>query len=180
MQRELRSLEITDDFVKIAFVEGDQIAGTSESEEGEEGDKVIEDLYTTKSPRRPHKDLTDAMKKLRKLGLEALEINLADAKDVHQWDVLAINIAGNVTLQKSRLVMTLGKNIKATGKVAKIKTSQITMYPDAEDKMKFPYVDKLTPMIETVITEALAYLNGKMDDEGTQFALFPEREAVHA
>lgn len=76
--------------------------------------------------------------------------------------------------------MTLGKNIKATGKVCKIKTSQITMYPDAEDKMKFPYVDKLTPMIETVITEALAYLNGKMDDEGTQFALFPEREAVHA
>jgi hypothetical protein len=180
MERHLRKLEITDEFVKIAFVEGDQIASTSENLEEEEGDKVIEDTYNVKSPRRPHKDLTDAMKKLRKLGLEALEINLADVKDVHQWDVLALDIAGNVTMQKSRVVMTLGKRIKATGKVSKIKTGQITMYPDAEDKVKFPYVDKLTPMIETAITEALAYLDGKMDEDGKQFALFPEREAQHA
>lgn len=176
MEKQLRSLAISDEFVKITFVEGDYIAGSTDAEEDD--DKVSEHLYSVKSAIRPHKDLTAAMKKLRKLGLEALEINLADDKDVHQWDCVGINIAGNVTLQKSRLVMTLEKKVRATGKGAKIKTDQITMYPDAEDKVKFPFVDKLTPLIEEVCDEAFAYLGGKTDDEGAQYVLFPERELV--
>lgn len=180
MEKQLRSLSITDEFVKIAFAEADFIAGSSDEAEEADDDKISEHLFTVKSGIRPHKDLTDAMKKLRKLGLEALEINLADAKDLHQWDVVGINIAGSTTMQKSRLIMTLEKNVKATGKGAKIKTGQITMYPDAEDKVKFPYVDKLTPMIEILIDEAFQYLDGKTDNEGTQYALFPKRELAEA
>ena len=178
MEKQLRSLSISDEFVKITFVEADYIAASNENEE--EDDKVSEHLFSVRSAIRPHKDLTDAMKKLRKLGLEALEINVADAKDVHQWDCVAINIAGSITLQKSRLIMTLEKNVKATGKGAKIKTGQITMYPDAEDKVKFPFADKLTPLIEDVCREAFEYLNGKTDDDGTQYVLFPEGQLVEA
>jgi len=178
MERQLRSLEITDEKVKIKFVEAAYIAGTSENEE-EDDDKVSEHKFTTESGLQPHKDLTDSMKKLRRLALEALEINLADTKDYSAWNVVAINIAGNVTEKKSRLVMTLEKEVKATGKGAKIKTGQITMYPDQADKVKFPFADKISPIIEDIIEECWSYLNGKYDEsENGQYVLFPNRELI--
>ncbi len=176
MEKQLRYLAITDEYVKIAFVESDFIAGSGEGEE-QDDDKVQEHLFTVKSMLRPHKDLSDSMKKLRRLALEVLEINLAETKDYSAWNVTAINIAGSVTLQKCRLVMTLSKKVKLTGKECPIKTPQITLFPDAEDKVKFPFADKIAPIIEDIIEECWSYLNGKSEDEG-QYALFPNRELI--
>lgn len=177
MEKQLRSLLITDKLVKIAFVEADYIAGSSDNEE-DDNDSVREHKHTCASPIQPHKDLTDSMKKLRKLALEALEINLAEAKDAYTFDVIGISIAGNVSMKKSRLKIKLGKNIKLTGKQCPIETGQITMYPDQEEKVKFPNADKISPIIEDIIEEVWEYLKGTKtgDEEGRQFALFPERD----
>jgi hypothetical protein len=176
MDKQLRSLSITDEHVKISFVEADYFAGSSDNEE-EDNDKISEHHFSVKSGITPHKDLTDSMKKLRRLALDALEINLADAKDYYQWDVTGINIAGNYTEKKSRLVISLAKNVKSTGKAFALKTGQITMYPDAEDKVKFPFADKITPIVEDIIEECWSYLNGKYEEEG-QYVLFPDKELV--
>lgn len=175
MEKQLRSLQISDEFVKIAFVESDFIAASEDSETDD--DQVQEHLFTVKSMLTPHKDLTDSMKKLRRLALEALEINLAETKDYSAWNVTAIHIAGSVTQQKCRLIMTLSKKVKLTGKECPIKTGQITLYPDAEEKVMFPFADKLAPIVEDIVEEVWSYLQGKTEDE-SQYALFPDRELV--
>ena len=69
--------------------------------------------------------------------------------------------------------MTLAKTVKRTGKVCKMKTTQITMYPDPDDVNAYKDADKLTMKIEEVIMEAWEYLNGKYDESDfSQLPLF--------
>lgn len=127
-------------------------------------------------PYRPHKDLTDSMKKLRKFALEALGIELADeSKQLKEWIVPCIELAGDHTVQQARVKITLGKLVESTGKVAEIKTGQITMYPSAEEKAKYPNADKIAPIVEDIIEEVWSYLNGKHENKtNPQLALFPD------
>lgn len=174
-EKQLRKIKFSNelDMTEIMFVLLN--AGASEKEEEEENDdaqaeQVMPHSYTVKSPNEPHKDFVDAMKKLRKFALEVCEIEV-DSKDIACWNVSEVQIAGDYLLKQSRVVMTLSKVVKASGKVIKFKTPQVTMYPQKDDQVKYHNASKMTEAIEQVIKEAWLYLAGKYSQKG-QLALF--------
>lgn len=176
-ERQLKSLTIKPDFsrIKITFAE----VTTHEPVEGDDENVVTSNEFSVSSANRPHKDLLDSMKKLRRYGLEILEIELADeAKSIKNWNVGSIKISGDLLLKQSRVELTLDKKIELTGKVAKIKTSQVTMYPQVDDAVKYHNADKMTAIIEDIVEEVWSFLNGKYDSDTdpNQLALFPDRE----
>ncbi len=181
-ERQLVSVRMSTDAdeVKIKFRE----IVTKELEEGQEENQVVSNDFTVTSKNKPHKDFVDSMKKLRKHGLEALEIELADGdgpgkEQIRLWSVLALKFSGDVVTKQSRVVMTLGKYVKRTKKVSEIKTPQITMYPQSDDTNQLANVDKMTTIIEDVIEECWSYLDGKYaeEDEG-QLPLFAKPEPI--
>lgn len=181
-ERQLVSVRISNDAdeVKIKFRE----IITKELEEGQEENQVVTNDFTVTSKNKPHKDFIDSLKKLRKFGLAALEINLADddgpgKEQIRLWSVLALKFSGDVIAQQSRVVMTLGKYVKRTKKVSEIKTGQITMYPQNDDVTKMADVDKMTAIVEDVIEECWSYLDGKYADEDEgQLPLFAKQTAA--
>ncbi len=176
IEKKLRVLKLSNDMdVSIKFEE--VLTTESEHEDGENG--IIGNIFTVDSKHKPHKDLIDGMKKLRKYALEVCEIPV-DNKETPKWIVSKIKISGDVLSQTSRVVMTVSKEVK-TGKVISITTPQVTMYPTAEDKVPYQNADKMTAEIESVINEVWLYLNGKYETEGQlPLFLFAEKEAVHA
>jgi hypothetical protein len=176
-ERQLKSLTIKPDFsqVKVTFAE---VITHEVAEDSDEENAVTTNEFSVTSANRPHKDLLDSMKKLRRFGLEILEIELADeAKGIKNWNVGTIKIIGDLLLKQSRVELTLTKAIDLTGKVAKIKTSQVTMYPSVDDAVKYHNADKMTAVIEDIVEEVWSFLNGKYDSEiDGQLPLFPDRQ----
>lgn len=184
MDIQIKSLAITqNEEVVIGFARVDALAGSIEPEAGddaEDDDRVKVPKGSFTSPYKPHKDLLDAMAKLRKHAIEILELQLKSTSD---WSVTAIKIAGDVTEKKSRVQLRLSKWVKRTKKMVHMGyTPQVTMYPSDEDAVKYSKADELTAAIEEVIDEATQYLDGKYGDDDlteeqcAQLALFPERE----
>lgn len=169
-EKQFRSLRISPDLdeVKITF----EKITTKEIIEGEDEDQIKGHKYSITGRIGPHKDLTDLMKKLRKFALAVNEIEV-DSKDLPKWTVQALSISGDYLLKKSRVVMTLAKEVKRTGKTAVMKTSQITMYPQMDEENRFEDAEKMSEIIEAVIEETWLYLNGKSADDDNQLALFP-------
>lgn len=119
----------------------------------------------------PHPDLKAAMTGLRKYALEVVELP-NDDKFRSQFDVISMDIAGDMDLQNSRVKLILGKYIKRTNKLMKINdVPQVAMYTDEYDKAK-----DMVKAIEKVIAECWLYLNGKNGD-GYQFSLGEQFEA---
>lgn len=144
----------------------------TEEEEDEEDSSLISNEYQIKGKHRPNQEFLDAMKGMRKLTLEACEISV-DSKELPTWTVSGIKIAGDVFLKKSRVVLTLAKTVKRTGKVIELNSPQITMYPEQDDLSRFHAADKLSKLIEEVIEHAWDYLNGNYGDEDpAQLPLF--------
>ena len=169
-EKQFRSLRISPDLdeVKITF----EKITTKEIIEGEDENQIKGHKYSITGKISPHKDLTDLMKKLRKYALAVNEIEV-DSKDMPKWTVQAISISGDYLLKKSRCIMTLSKEVKRTGKVAIMKTSQVTMYPQMDEDNRFEDAEKMSEIIEAVIEETWLYLNGKSADDDNQLALFP-------
>lgn len=173
--RQLRQLRIATDLnhVFVKFIEIIQ----HEPKEGEEEGARKQRKYTCDGDNRPHKDLVGEMKKLRKYGLDMLGIELADsAKQLKDWTVLQIDIAGDMELKQSRVKIMLGKFVEKTGKVSKIQTQQMVMYPATDDSSKYHEVDKVTNIIEAIAAETFLYCGGKCEEdekENRQLALFP-------
>lgn len=150
--------------VKISFVQITEI----EPAEGEEASTTSVNEYSITSPNRPHKDFLDALKKLRKDAFAIAELNI-DSKAQGAYTISSIRISGDIVLRQSRVVMTLAKEIKSTGKILKIgPLPQITMYGESE----YPKAEEMSKLIEAAIEEAWLYLGGKSEGE-TQLALFP-------
>ncbi len=178
MEKQLRSLAISDEKVKIKFVELEAIAASKDSKTDD--DKAKGHKWGCESTNIPHKDLTDSMKKLRKHGFEILGLDI-DSKDLSRWNCSMIKISGDYLLKKARVILQLSVRSKLTGKLSYIETGQVTMYPDAEDAVKYHDADKMTVVIEDCIEEAFSYLNGKYgEDEMSDLPLFAKREAVEA
>lgn len=169
-EKQFRSIRISpdQDEVKITF----ENITTKEIIEGEDENEIKGHKYSITGRISPHKDLTDLMKKLRKYALSLNEIEV-DSKDMPKWTVQAISITGDYLLKKSRCVMTLAKEIKRTGKVAIMKTSQVTMYPQMDEENRFEDAEKMSEIIEAIIEETWLYLNGKSEDDDNQLQLFP-------
>src|SRR6478609_9122383 len=162
-EKQFRSIRISPDLdeVKLTF----ETITTREIIEGEEENQIKGHKYSITGKISPHKDLTDLMKKLRKYALAVNEIEV-DSKDLPKWTVQAVSISGDYLLKKSRVIMTLAKEVKRTGKVAIMKTSQVTMYPQMDE-------EKMSEIIEAIIEETWLYLNGKSDYDDNQLQLFP-------
>lgn len=172
-ERQLLNLKIAEDlnYVKIKFSEIDP-------EETDDPEDIDINKFTAESTRRPHKDFVDSLKKLRKHGLAILGIKLDDeAKQLRNWTVSAIKISGDMLLKQSRVVMTLSLRSDLTGKITPIKVSQVTMYPKADEKVKYHDADKMTAVIEEISQEAWSYIFKGKYEKGTnpQLALFAEK-----
>lgn len=172
---QLLTLKVAEDLnsIEIRFAE----VNTHESD-GDEDNDISTNYFTCESTNRPHKDLVDSMKKLRKHGLAILGIELADeAKQLREWTVSGIKIDGDLLKKQSRVVLTLAKKVELTGKIARIKTGQVTMYPKQDDAVKYHDADKMTAIIEDIVEECWSYIfDGKCEAEtNPQLALFPEQ-----
>jgi hypothetical protein len=174
-EKQITSIKIDDDLngVKIGF--GHSILMKSESIEEEA--ETLSTQYQVKAKLRPHKDFVDAMKSLRKHGFEICEMTV-DAKEIKQWTVLGFKIAGDMLLHKSRVVLEMGKKVDRTNKIIKFKTPQVNMFPEADEESRFHDAEKLTGLIESVIEEAWAYLNGKFEDTDLQMKLFETNQKL--
>lgn len=167
-EKQLRSVKIgSESEVSVKFVEIITIA--PEHEDGES--THITNEYSVKSPQRPHSDLTDTLKKLRKHALEICEINV-DSKEIADWSISGVKIAGDVALEQSRVVLTLAKDVKRTGKTIHFETPQVTMYGESE----YEGAEKMAAVIEDLIEEVWSYLNGTKVESSSQLALFPMAE----
>lgn len=152
--------------VKIDFVE---ITAGEEIPDQEEPNVIVNE-YFVKSPRKAHKDLLDSMKKLRKFALEICEM-IFETKALTFYDICAIKINGDIALRQSRVILTVSKEVRRTGKEIKFKTPEVTMYGDSE----YERASEMAKVIENVIKEAQLYLGGKCAD-GDQLPLFPKLE----
>lgn len=175
IEKKLRVLNISADLeVSVTFDE--VITTEAEGQDDEAG--VINNSFFVKSKHTPHKDFTDALKKLRPFALEICEMS-SDTKEKSSWAVTSIKISGDLLMKTSRVVLMLGKELKG-GKILKVGPSpQVTMYPTAEEKVPYHNADKMANAIEAIEREVWLYLGGKYEQSG-QIALFPEKEAVEA
>jgi hypothetical protein len=169
-EKQLSKLKITNDQNEVHIGFRNLITESDEAEDPESS--TLANEYTIKAKHRPHKDLVDCMKKLRKFALEACEIEV-DSKKLTDWNVSTISITGDVVLRKSRVVMTLTKKVNRTGKFIEFKTPQVTMYPEKDEEGRFANAEKMSEQIEEIIEEGWSYMNGKFEMEiNPQLALF--------
>lgn len=145
--------------------------------EGDGEDERRIPSWTCDSPYMPHKDFINAMKSLRKLALEICEITLdEDAKEWTSWGVREIKFSGDYDMKKARVVLMITHHVKATDKVIKFASPQLTLHPKDEDKVKYPHADKLAKAINEIVGHAWDYMNGKygedLNDNRLQLPLF--------
>lgn len=170
VNRQITRVTISDKgFVKIDLTEAVPMDSPNGTEEEEEEAEIVANEYSVKSPRLPHKDFTDAMKKLRKIALDICEITI-DPKSLTDYTVSQVSIAGDILLQQSRVVMTISKKVKRSEKLITIKTPQVTMYGESE----YEKAGEMSKLVEAVVKEAWEYLDGKSEQDG-QLALFPSK-----
>ena len=156
--------------IKITFNEITEIPPV----EGAEESTTDVNEYSIKTKRKPHKDLLDAMKKLRKDALAICEMNF-DGKAIGSLNVIGIKITGDIVLRQSRVVMTIAKEVKRTGKQIEWSTPQVTMYGESE----YEKAEEMSKLIQALIDETWAYLDGKCEGE-SQLPLFPTVELATA
>lgn len=185
-ERHLRRLTISDDLDEVN-VKWDETRvyelpdGADENSENE----VRTIGHQTTSPFRPHRNLVDALKKLRKHGLAIQGIELSDeSKQIKRWVVLDLQIDGDPLKQQSRATITMGVKSELTGKCSPLKVGTVTMYPNDEDKVKYLGAPQMTTIIQDIEAELWEYMDGKIesvDVPDPQYSLFPRRrEKVEA
>lgn len=177
--KQLRCLKISDDLdeVYVKFEETRVHELPDGADESADND-VTQHVYEVTSQNRPHKNLTDALKKLRKHGMAIKGIELADAsKQIKNWVVRQITIDGDSLKQQSRMEITLGVRSDLTGKVSPLKCGSVTMYPKDDEKVKYSKASEMVKDYEDVVAEVWEYLNGKTESDDVpnpQLALFPK------
>lgn len=176
IEKQLRKIKISDDgeSVEIDFVELVMV-----EENGESVTKAIP--HKVKGPFRPHKDLLDSMKKLRKHAFNLIDLEV-DSKYISNYTVSSLKISGDYLLKQSRVVMMLTKETKSGKNVPIGPLPQVTMYPSAEEKVKYFDAEAMTEIIEDIIEEIWSYLRGKYDMDvlpGQTFPIFTRGEGEY-
>lgn len=163
--KQLSKIKVSSDLnsVTIGFTDTLTTHTAAEGDGGMDEEKKILNKYQAKLSHRPHKDLTDSIKKLRKFALELVDIKV-DNKDIGDWTVSCVSLSGDVTLRQSRAVLTLAKECP-TGKVIEFKCPQVTMYPEKEAEDRYHNAEKMSEIIEDLIEEGWSYLMGKMSED---------------
>lgn len=182
---ELTKIKMAKDLSKVFIAwnkttSTEKLLGNGTEEDGEDESEKVDanHEYTVKGKHRPHKDFVDSMKSLRKFALELYEVEIESTK-IASWNVFEIAIAGDVFLKKSRATFILAHLIKATGKYAETKLSQVTMYPEKDETDRYHNAEKMSKAIEKCIEEAFKYLNGKYEeDDPDQLPLFSHDEKL--
>lgn len=171
-ERNITMIQMSADLSTVRIGFSSQVSKDVEGEE--EAENLVGNQYTITSHHRPNGDFVDAMKKLRKFCLEVSEIEV-DAKKLPKWFVTQLKISGDIVMRKSRVQFVLSKQIEKTGKQLKVgPTPQVTMYPEKDDSQRYHNAEAMSKQIEVCIDEAIAYLNGKYEDEdNNQLPLFP-------
>lgn len=143
---------------KVATIEADE-------DEGEEESTHKKLVYKIDSPLKPHKDLTNAFRKLTKYALELVEIEDENTED---YCVTKVKINGDMLMKKSRAEFEIGKVVHRTGKVVKIKTGEAVMYGESD----YHNADKMAVDVEAFEKECQLYIGGKYrEDMGVQMPL---------
>lgn len=172
--RHLKLLDISHDLSSVS-IQFDEIVTLEPIDENAESDlKKIP--YSVDSPIRPHKDLYESMKKLRKHALELLGLDYIanDPKNIKPFTVCKIKIAGDYLMKQSRVKMWLSMFVEDTGKIVSIEVPETTMYGES----KYHNIEKMTAIIEDIVEETWSYLEGKNGEDeykNGQLVLFPAR-----
>jgi hypothetical protein len=179
-ERHLRKLTISDDLNEVNVMwDETRLYELPEGADENAENEIRTITHATTSPFRPHKNLTDALKKLRKHGLAIQGIELADeSKQIKRWIVRDLQIDGDHNKQQSRATITLGVISDLTGKVSPLKVGTVTMYPKDEDKVKYLGAPQMTTIIQDIEAELWEYMDGKIesiDIPDPQYSLFPRR-----
>lgn len=178
--KQLLEISISEDLesADVKFIETIFVPAQTDHPEDESAEYSIP--YKCRVPFRPHKDLIDSLKKLRKPALDCLGIDLADeSKSIKNWVVTGISLKGDHNLHQARVNIILGTKNKYTGKMSEIETGQITMYPESEEKAKYPHAEKIAPIVEDIIEEVWSYMAGKHESGlNPQLALFANEIVV--
>lgn len=159
IDRQIRGVQILPSGkVVVVFVE----LVTQEPKDGEDESSIIENEYKLTSKYKPHKDLLDALKKLRKDWFSIMEMDVPETPKLKNITVSGIKIQGDLVMKQSRVTMTLTKLIERTGKLGKFPPCpQVTMYGESD----YDGAAAMAKLIEEVVAEAWLYVAGKYEDE---------------
>lgn len=158
-KKQIKSISMKPDLSKVTVHFDYSLESAQSEEDDDEVDKII------KTNIRPHKDFVDVMKKLRKLALDIISIK-ADAKEIAEYFVTELKIAGNMELHQSRCAMKLMRNIDKTGVKYTIPVPQTEMFPDAENKKKYAKHEELAALVYEACKQAMAFIGGKYEITG--------------
>lgn len=155
VKKSLKSINITETNVIIYYTE------TVFEQDGDQPMKVTEFKKMLDSPVRPHQLLLDCMKKLKRHGLEMLELK-HDNKTISSWGVPSLRISGDMSKETSKVVMVLTHELK-TKRMHKHRTFPVKMYGESE----YPACVEMTVIIEDICEEVWKYIT-----DGQQLTIF--------
>lgn len=158
VDRQFRKLEISDELIKIKFVE----IITQPSSHPENDNKITARKFSVESEDEPHQDLVVKLKHLKAHVFAINEMELIDKKEKSQYSVNMVQVDGDVFLQKSRVKFGMRKEVDRNGKYVGIgPTGQVTMFGESD----YPEHEKMSAIVKELIDEVWLYLSGKYADE---------------
>lgn len=159
IEKKFRKLEVTKDLeVKINF---DEILTLPPLDEGGES-RIKVRHHSVFCEDVPHSDLLDALKKLKPHAFDINEMDHPEAKKKQDYRVCAVQVDGDMVLQKSRVKFTMIKHVGRTGKEIKIgPTGQVRMYGQSD----YAEHEAMSKLVEKLVDEVWLYLGGKFDED---------------
>jgi hypothetical protein len=158
IDRQFRKFEISEDGVKIKFVE----IITQPPSHPENENKISVRKYNVECDVRPHPDLTKHLKALKTHVFAINEMELVDTKDKTDYQVVMVQVDGDMLMQKSRVKFLMGKSVDRTVKNVTIgPTSQVTMYGESD----YHDHEKMSKIVEDFTEEVWLYLSGKYSEQ---------------
>jgi hypothetical protein len=179
----LKSVKLESDFSKVHVKWTETII--LEPAPGEDANREYRIPHQASPPIRPHKDLIDSLKKLRKFALAHLDISLKDeSKDIKEFNVLSLNVNGSIDLKQARVKIGLVKKVDRINDIVDMPKPEFLLYPSDEEKAKYLDADKVAAIVEDIQEEVWSYLfSGKFDEslpESKQLFLFRKTELEEA
>jgi len=156
---QFRKFEISEDSkVKINFLE----IITQPPSHPENDNRVSIRKHSVEVEEVPHPDLIDKLKKLKSHVFAINEMTLEDNKDKSDYQVVMVQVDGDVLMKKSRVKFLMRKQVERTGKSVPIgPTGQVTMYGESD----YHDHEKMSKIVEAFIEEVWLLLGGKYAEQ---------------
>lgn len=143
---------------------------------GQDKSRVEKDKYGVESTRDPHPDFSVAFSKLTEHALSFNQMTVKDEAEKKEWGVCAINVKGNLYMNKARVTITLCKIVNRVDDFAYMTAGPITL----SDESKYLEWKAVKKAIEKIFEEAMEYIGGKHENDETplaiQLSVFTEEE----